>query len=60
MCWNLAHLQITRGEASRSTGLLERGLVLSRESNLTYFPVLHTGSLGCAYALSARIELLPV
>jgi tetratricopeptide (TPR) repeat protein len=54
-CWVFAHLQITRGELSHAVGLLERGLALSREWNLTYFSVNHTGSLGYAYALSGRI-----
>jgi tetratricopeptide (TPR) repeat protein len=54
-CWVLAHLQITRGELSHAVGLLERGMALSREWNLTFFSVLNTGSLGYAYALSGRI-----
>ena len=36
-------------------GLLERGLALSRESNLTYFSVVDTGSLGYADVLSGRL-----
>jgi tetratricopeptide (TPR) repeat protein len=55
VCWRLAHLQITRGELSHAVGLLERGLALSREWNLTFFSVNNTGSLGYAYALSGRI-----
>ena len=54
-CWILAYLQITRGELSHAVRLLERGLALSREWNLTFFSVNHTGSLGYAYALSGRI-----
>ena len=54
-CWALAYLQITRGELSHAVRLLERGLALSREWNLTFFSVHHTGSLGYAYALSGRI-----
>ncbi|HUP23111.1 MAG TPA: adenylate/guanylate cyclase domain-containing protein, partial [Thermoanaerobaculia bacterium] len=55
VCSNLAYLQITRGELSHAVRLLERGLALSREWNLTFFSVFHTGSLGYAYALSGRI-----
>ena len=54
-CWTLAYLQIIRGELSHAVGLLERGLALSREWNLTSFSVVNTGSLGYAYALSGRI-----
>jgi class 3 adenylate cyclase/tetratricopeptide (TPR) repeat protein len=54
-CWILAYLQITRGDFSHAVGLLERGLALSREWNLTFFSVMDTGSLGYAYALSGRI-----
>ena len=35
-CWALAYLQITRGELSHAVRLLERGVALSREWNLTY------------------------
>jgi hypothetical protein len=57
----LARLQIARGELSHAVPLLERGLALSREWNLTYFSVAHTGSLGYAYALSGRIaESIPL
>jgi tetratricopeptide (TPR) repeat protein len=55
VCWRLAYLQIIRGELSHAVGLLERGVALSREWNLTYFSVQHTGSLGYVYALSGRI-----
>jgi class 3 adenylate cyclase/tetratricopeptide (TPR) repeat protein len=55
VCWSLAYLHIIRGEFSHAVGLLERGLALSREWNLTYFSVNLTGSLGYAYALSGRI-----
>jgi tetratricopeptide (TPR) repeat protein len=54
-CWALAYLQITRRELSHAVPLLERGLALSREWNLTYFSVALTGSLGYAYALSGRV-----
>jgi tetratricopeptide (TPR) repeat protein len=53
-CWRLAHLQVIRGDLSHAVGLLERGVALSREWNLTLFSVGNTGSLGYAYALSGR------
>jgi class 3 adenylate cyclase/tetratricopeptide (TPR) repeat protein len=55
VCWSLANLQIISGELSHAVGLLERGLALSRERNLTYFSVNFTAGLGYAYALSGRI-----
>jgi tetratricopeptide (TPR) repeat protein len=54
-CWALAHLATTRGEVSHAVDLLERGLALTREWNLTYLSVLDTGDLGYAYALSGRM-----
>jgi len=60
-CWVLAHLHITRGELNHAVLLLERGMAVSREWNLTSFSVNETGSLGYAYALSGRIaEGLPL
>jgi class 3 adenylate cyclase/tetratricopeptide (TPR) repeat protein len=56
LCWVLANLQITRGELSRAVALIERGLALSREWNLTILSVQHTGSLGYVYALSGRVD----
>jgi class 3 adenylate cyclase/tetratricopeptide (TPR) repeat protein len=56
VCWVLANLQIARGELSRAVGLIERGLALSREWNLTILSVQHTGSLGYVYALSGRVD----
>ena len=53
-CWITAVLQIARGELGDGVGLLERGLALSREWNLTFFSVNHTASLGHAYALAGR------
>ena len=53
-CWYLAHLHITRGELNHAVRLLERGLALRREWNLTFFSVAYTGTLGYAYALSGR------
>ena len=54
-CWRLAHLQIIRGDLSHAGNLLERGVALSREWNLTLFSMGNTGSLGYAYALSGRV-----
>jgi DNA-binding SARP family transcriptional activator/class 3 adenylate cyclase len=54
-CWSLAYLQISRGELDLAVGLLERGLALTREWNLTFFSTASTGTLGYAYALSGRI-----
>jgi class 3 adenylate cyclase/DNA-binding SARP family transcriptional activator len=53
-CWYLAHLQITRGELSDAVRLLERGLAVAREWNLTTFSVSKTGILGYVYALLGR------
>ena len=53
-CWILAVLQIARGDFDGAIGLLQRGLALSREWNLTFFSVNHTASLGYAYALLGR------
>jgi tetratricopeptide (TPR) repeat protein len=55
VCWAFADLQITRGDLSHAVGLLERGLALSRDWNLTILSVMGTGSLGYAYALAGRI-----
>jgi class 3 adenylate cyclase/tetratricopeptide (TPR) repeat protein len=55
VCWVLANLQMTRGDLSRAAGLIERGLAVSREWNLTILSVQHTGSLGYVYALSGRV-----
>jgi class 3 adenylate cyclase/tetratricopeptide (TPR) repeat protein len=54
-CWSLACLQLARGEFSHALRLLERGLALSREWNLTFISVQHTGILGYVYTLSGRI-----
>ena len=45
-CWSLAYLQIIRGELSHAVRLLERGLALSREWNLTFFSVSQHGEPG--------------
>ena len=55
MCWTLAYLHITRGDLGRAVALLERGIAVSREWNLTFFSVMFTGSLGYAYAISGRV-----
>jgi tetratricopeptide (TPR) repeat protein len=54
-CWTLAYLQIARGELSHAVRLLERGVALSHEWNLTIFSAQTRGILGYAYALSGRI-----
>ncbi len=55
MRWHLACLHIIRGEFSHVVDVLERGLALSREWNLTFFSALSAGSLGYAYALLGRV-----
>jgi tetratricopeptide (TPR) repeat protein len=58
-CWYLAYLQMTRGDLSHALGLLERGLALAREWNLS--TTAHTASLGYLYALSGRsAEAIPL
>jgi tetratricopeptide (TPR) repeat protein len=60
-CWALAHLQITRGDLGHAVHLLERGLTLSRDRDLSLSVVRHMGSLGYAYALQGRsAEGLPL
>jgi tetratricopeptide (TPR) repeat protein len=54
-CWALAYLHLIRGELDHAVRLLERGLALTREWNLTFFSASNTGGLGYAYALSGRI-----
>jgi class 3 adenylate cyclase/tetratricopeptide (TPR) repeat protein len=55
VCWVLAHFHITRGELSHALRLLERGVAISRDWNLTFFSVMQTGSLGYVYVLSGRM-----
>src|SRR6202008_4146101 len=61
VCFYLSYLQIARGELYQAVGLAERGLALARQWSLPYFSVLHSGSLGYAYALLGRTaESLPL
>ena len=53
-CWILGVLHTARGQFEHAVGLLQRGLALSREWNLTFFSVNHTASLGHASALAGR------
>ena len=61
MGWALAYLRIARGDLDHAVRLLERGVALSCEWNLSLSVVRHTGSLGYAYVLLGRIaEGLPL
>jgi class 3 adenylate cyclase/tetratricopeptide (TPR) repeat protein len=53
--WGLAYLYGLRGELSPAVRLLERGLALCREWNLTVLSPRVTGFLGSVYARSQRI-----
>ena len=53
-CWGLAYLYGLMGELSPAVRLLERGLTLSREWNLTGVSPRVTGFLGSVYARSQR------
>jgi tetratricopeptide (TPR) repeat protein len=53
--WTLAPLHIIKGELSHAVPLLERGVAVSREWNLTIHLVQNMGLLGYSYALSGRI-----
>ena len=55
-CWGLAYVYGLRGELSLAVRLLERGLALSREWNLTVLSPRVTGLLGSVYAGSERVE----
>jgi class 3 adenylate cyclase/tetratricopeptide (TPR) repeat protein len=60
-CWVLAHVHISRGDLASAFPLLERGLTVSREWNLTSFLTNETGTLGYAHACAGRIaEGLPL
>jgi len=52
--WYLTHLHIAKGELSDAVCLLERGLALAREWNLTTFFVGNTGTLGYVHAVLGR------
>ena len=54
-CWGLAYVYGLRGERSLAVRLLERGLALSREWNLTVLLPRVTGLLGSVYAGSERV-----
>ncbi|MBP1725571.1 MAG: family ATPase [Deltaproteobacteria bacterium] len=54
-CWGLAYVYGLRGELSLAVRLLERGLALSREWNLTVLSPRVTGFLGSVYAGSKRM-----
>jgi tetratricopeptide (TPR) repeat protein len=60
-CWVLAYLLVIRGELGHAVGLLERGVAVCREWNLTIHSMQNTGLLGYTYALSGRIaEAIPL
>jgi class 3 adenylate cyclase/tetratricopeptide (TPR) repeat protein len=52
--WSLAPLYLVRRELNHAVRLLERGVAVSREWNLTLHLLQNTGLLGYAYALSGR------
>jgi tetratricopeptide (TPR) repeat protein len=54
-CWGLSYLYGLRGDLGLAIRLLERGLSLSREWNLTVLSPRVTGFLGSVYAGSKRI-----
>ena len=54
-CWSVAYLHTNKGDLGPAVDVLERGLAVSREWNLTFFAVQHIGSLGYAHALAGRI-----
>jgi tetratricopeptide (TPR) repeat protein len=54
-CWAHAYVQIIRGELSEAVRLLERGVAVSREWNLTILEEMSAGALGYTYALSGRV-----
>jgi len=53
--WGLAYVYRVKGELAQAARLLERGLALSQDWNLTILSPLVTGALGYVYALSGRI-----
>ena len=53
--WTLECLQISRGELGQALQLIERGLTLSREWNLTFHSAAQMGRLGYLHALSGEV-----
>src|SRR5262249_24784676 len=53
--WALARAHIVKGEFGDAARLLERGMALSDEWNLTFLSILNGQGLGFAYALSGRL-----
>lgn len=54
--WCAAHPHFVRGDVGDGVKLLERGVALCRERNLTFFSVLTTMGLGHGYALTGRVD----
>jgi tetratricopeptide (TPR) repeat protein len=54
LCLQIAYVHFARRELRDAISLLERGLALSREWNLSYFAMASSGALGYAYALLAQ------
>jgi tetratricopeptide (TPR) repeat protein len=55
MCSALGYVHVAKGELSYAGRMLERGVALGREWNLTFHWAQNAGILGYAYALSGRI-----
>jgi class 3 adenylate cyclase/tetratricopeptide (TPR) repeat protein len=55
MCSARGYLHVAKGELSYAVCMLERGVALGREWNLTFHWAQNAGILGYAYALSGRI-----
>jgi class 3 adenylate cyclase/tetratricopeptide (TPR) repeat protein len=55
MCSARGYLHVAKGEFSYAVCMLERGVALGREWNLTFHWAQNAGILGYAYALSGRI-----
>jgi tetratricopeptide (TPR) repeat protein len=55
-CLSLAYVNSVRGELTQATRLLERGVALCREWNITGQTPIAMASLGHVYAWSGRIE----
>ena len=54
-CWNLAYLQIIKGEIGNAVRLLERAIALFREYSLTLWSPTLTAALGFVWARSGRV-----